>query len=322
MELLKAANPLDSFSRFEDEEHDFFLADDGDFFSLIGADLNQKEMYKPPKSGVSILPTSSEKSFGSTSSQDLTTSKNADLFAEFENQLAGEEKGDNFMQGKQDKELETNNEKLDPNEKSIVKGKKPFLMCIFGKPGEGKSALAQYVVYEKFQQKAVDYVMVISNSSFNDDWKWLPPKAIKKLWTKELAQQITDFQTKKGRGHLLVVLEDPVGSFPWEDKQVIQMIIMHRHLNISWIINVQYVYKLPPIYRECATYVAIFKQQTDRAKEALYLSYGGDFSSKQEFYKLLNESTGNYYFLFFEAPFQRWSKTKIEPLKKGAKINF
>jgi hypothetical protein len=233
--------------------------------------------------------------------------------------LTEEEKS---LLGKKEEELETNNEKLDPNEKAIVKGKKPFLMCIFGKPGEGKSALAQFVVYEKFQQKAIDYVMVISNSSFNDDWKFLPPKAIKKLWTSELAKQITEFQKKKGRGHLLVVLEDPVGSFPWDDKQVIQMIIMHRHLNISWIINVQYVNKLPPIYRECATYVAIFKQQMDRAKEALYLSYGGDFKDKKEFYELLQKSTGNYNFLFFEAPFQRWSKTKIEPIPKTAKINF
>lgn len=227
-----------------------------------------------------------------------------------------------LLDQKQEEELQTNNEKLDPTEKSIVKGKKPFLMCIFGKPGEGKSALAQYVVYEKFQQKAIDYVMVISNSSFNDDWKFLPAKAIKKIWTPELAKQITEFQKKKGRGHLLVVLEDPVGSFPWDDKQVIQMIIMHRHLNISWIINVQYVNKLPPIYRECATFVAIFKQQMDRAKEALYLSYGGDFKDKKEFYDTLQKSTGNYYFLFFEAPFQRWSKTKIEPIPKTAEIKF
>jgi hypothetical protein len=229
---------------------------------------------------------------------------------------------DEQAQEKTDGKLETNNEKLDPNEKSIVKGKKPFIMTIFGKPGEGKSALAQYVVYEKFQQKAIDYVMVISNSSYNDDWKWLPSKAIKKHWTKDLADTIQKFQMKPERGHLLIVLEDPVGSFPWDDKQVLQMVITHRHLNISWIINVQYVNKIPPIYRECATYSAIFKQQTERAKEALFQSYGGDFGDKKKFYRVLQETTGNYYFLFFEAPFQRWSKTKIEPIPKNAKIEF
>jgi hypothetical protein len=218
--------------------------------------------------------------------------------------------------------LKTNNEVLDPDEKSVVKGKKPFILTIFGKPGEGKSALAQYVVYEKFQQKAVDYVMVISNSSYNDDWKWLPSKAIKKHWTKELATTIQNFQMKSNRGHLLIVLEDPVGSFPWDDKQVLQMVITHRHLNISWIINIQYVNKIPPIYRECATYSAIFKQQTERAKEALFQSYGGDFGTKKNFYDVLQRSTGNFYFLFFEAPFQRWSKVKIEPLPKNAKIEF
>jgi hypothetical protein len=288
---------------FEADEEDFFLRNHNDeLLELLGVDTNVKSVTKPKPS---------------------TTEKTA--LASVNNELGGLYKQ---VQGLEDEmeekeeHLETNNEALDPNEKSIVKGKKPFLMTIFGKPGEGKSALAQYVVYEKFQQKAIDYVMVISNSSFNDDWKFLPKKAIKKMWTPELAKQIADFQSKKGRGHLLVVLEDPVGSFPWEEKQVLQMIIMHRHLNISWIINVQYVYKLPPIYRECATYVAIFKQQTDRAKEALYLSYGGDFPDKKEFYDLLSKSTGNYYFLFFEAPFQRWSKTKITPIAKNAKIVF
>jgi hypothetical protein len=292
------------------EETDYFInAKDDEFFDLLGFQPKKKE----------LLPSRKEitKKFCSTDTN-LHTKEGAQLFQAEEEQLKQQ---DSLLSQKQP-ELETNNEKLDPDEKSIVKGKKPFLMCIFGKPGEGKSALAQYVVYEKFQQKAIDYVMVISNSSFNDDWKFLPPKAIKKIWTPELAKQITDFQKKPGRGHLLVVLEDPVGSFPWEDKQVIQMIITHRHLNISWIINVQYVNKLPPIYRECATYVAIFKQQMDRAKEALFLSYGGDFKDKKEFYELLQKSTGNYYFLFFEAPFQRWSKTKIEPIPKNAQINF
>lgn len=292
------------------EEQDYFISNrEDDFFDLLGFKPKKKELIPARKTGTSF--SLSDDVFT------LSTNGGSDLFKGAEEEIQKTELGI-----KKEQDLETNNEKLDPNEKSIVKGKKPFLMCIFGKPGEGKSALAQYVVYEKFQQKAIDYVMVISNSSFNDDWKFLPPKAIKKVWTPELAKQITEFQKKPGRGHLLVVLEDPVGSFPWEDKQVIQMVITHRHLNISWIINVQYVNKLPPIYRECATYVAIFKQQMDRAKEALFLSYGGDFKDKKEFYELLQKSTGNYYFLFFEAPFQRWSKTKIEPIPKNAKINF
>jgi hypothetical protein len=292
---------------FEPNEEDFFLKNHSDdILELLGVDTRPKKQLKKEKQDLNPQEFARPTVTGEGLFQ---TEKNA-------------ESTEDLISGQKEEELETNNEVLDPDEKSIVKGKKPFLMTIFGKPGEGKSALAQYVVYEKFQQKAVDYIMVISNSSFNDDWKFLPKKAIKKLWTPELAKQIVDFQSKKGRGHLLVVLEDPVGSFPWEEKQVIQMIIMHRHLNISWIINVQYVNKLPPIYRECATYVAVFRQQMDRAKEALFLSYGGDFSNKKEFYDLLQKSTGNYYFLFYEAPFQRWSKMKITPLPKNVKIQF
>lgn len=304
---------MDFFKQFElefDSEvdgDDFFLRNQtDDILEFLGADVQPK--LKKAKKDMKPV------GFIETQKQDLEK-----LF--LDEQIEIDEKTGEPIR-KKEEEVETNNEKLDENEKSIVKGKKPFLLTIFGKPGEGKSALAQYVVYEKFQQKAIDYCMIISNSSFNDDWKFVPKKAIKKMWTPELAKQIADFQSKKGRGHLLVVLEDPVGSFPWDDKQVLQMIIMHRHLNISWIINVQYVNKLPPIYRECATYAAIFRQQTDRAREALYLSYGGDFKDKKEFYDLLQKSTGNYYFLFYESPFQRWSKTKITPLPKNIKIEF
>jgi len=294
----------DKFFDFEEDEEDFFLRNNADdILSLLGVDVNAK-LKKQKNDHIKPFDKNVPASFG-----DKKEGGNA-LFSTPEEEHVKEPK------------LETNNEILDPNEKSIVKGKKPFMMTIFGKPGEGKSALAQYVVYEKLQQKAVDYVMVISNSSFNEDWKWLPPKAIKKLWTPELAETIVKFQTKPERGHLLVVLEDPVGSFPWDDKKVLQMIITHRHLNISWIINVQYVNKIPPIYRECATYVAIFRQQTERSKEALFLSYGGDFNDKKHFYSVLQNSTGNYYFLFYEAPFQRWSKTKIDPLDKNVKVNF
>ncbi len=221
---------------------------------------------------------------------------------------------------KKQKGLVTNNEKVDPDEKALVKGTKPFLFCMYGKPGEGKSALAQYVVYEKLRTKAVDYVIVVKGSSWNDDWRWLPEEAIKTQWTEDIRQQIIEAQTQEDRGHLCLVLDDQAGSFPWDDDSTTELIIKYRQYNTSIIITMQYVYKIPPVIRECSSHAAIFKQTTKRSKEALYDTYGGDWEKKDDFYRMLKDNTGNYYFVYFEGPFYRWFRTKIEPIPSDVKI--
>jgi len=229
----------------------------------------------------------------------------------------------------EDKTAKTNNTPIDPNEDALLKGTRPFVLLNFGKPGSGKSELARYVAYEKWRTKAIDYIMVASSTPWTEDWGFIPKKAVKQ-WSEKLRSQIINFQnpeTNKKRGHLLLVLEDPAGSFPWEDPENVKLIIGHRHLNISVIANLQYVYKITPVYRECATNVAMFKQFTKRSKEALYDTYGGEFGRKEDFYKVLKDTTKEkYHFLYFQQALEpeegRWSEACITPIPKDAKIKF
>ena len=45
----------------------------------------------------------------------------------------------------------------------------------------------------------------------------------------------------------------------------------------------QYPYKLPPVFRECASYCFIFKQTTKRSLAAIYESFGGYFDTYDQF---------------------------------------
>lgn len=217
--------------------------------------------------------------------------------------------------------IKTNNEKIDPNEKSLVKGTRPFMMFIVGRPGEGKSALAQYVVWDKFHKKQIDYILLVTSTPWNDDWSFIPKKAKKGEWNDELLAKIKKVQTQNERGHLCIVLEDQAGAFPWDDKNFTNLLISHRHYNTSIIINMQYVNKVPPIVRECSSHVAIFHQYTDRSRQALYDSFGGSFLNKEEFYKTLNENTEErYYFMYYEAALFQWSRCKITPIETKGQV--
>ncbi len=209
-----------------------------------------------------------------------------------------------------------------PSDKNIIPGVNPFIMSAYGKPGSGKTQLMQRIVYQKLINKQVDYVIVITPNGWSEDWKFLPRKCVKTEWTQKLAEKIYKVQQSPERGHLLIVCEDQIGSFPWTDPLVTKMLISHRHLDTSWVFGLQYVNKQPPIYRETNSQVAIFDQLTLNAKEALWKSFGTAFWPDYKDWEVaLKEYTEEkYFFMWYDAWTHTWTRKKIKPLPKDTPV--
>ncbi len=49
------------------------------------------------------------------------------------------------------------------------------------------------------------------------------------------------------------------------------------------MISTQWIYRVPPLLRECSSHVAIFQVQQKRSVQALYESFGYSFKDLQTF---------------------------------------
>jgi len=207
--------------------------------------------------------------------------------------------------------LKTNTEKVDINETSIIRGSRPFIASLFGKPGEGKSHLAQHIVLERIKQKRVGRILIVTSTGWTDDWRFLPRKHFKR-WSKSLLKRIYMAQGSKKRKPLLLILEDQGNSFNWGDPEVIKMFISHRHLDLSILVTMQYVNLMRPIEREVSSVVAIFKQTTENARKALFNSFGVNYGSKKDFYEMLEKNTGDFFFILYDARLYTWERMKLQ----------
>jgi len=231
----------------------------------------------------------------------------------FENENEEEEKEESDILPSK-KKLHTEEEEIDKNQDAIVRGKKPFVLCIFGPPGQGKTQLAKYVTVDMWNKRAFDYAIVVSTTDFNDDWSFLPKKSHKR-WSEKLRKKIIEVQTNPERGRLLLILEDQAGTFPWDTNVIASFISCYRHYNLKIIICMQYVNLVPPIIRECAGIAVMFKQVTDISRQELYKSYGMNYGDKKEFYSYLDENTGDYWFILYDARIYTWEVKKIPKFK-------
>jgi AAA+ ATPase superfamily predicted ATPase len=177
----------------------------------------------------------------------------------------------------------------------------PSLIIITASIGSGKSHLLRYIIH-KIKDK-LDYGIAFSHTNFDaENLEYIPKKFIHNNYDPEIIKKLLKIQAaqpEKTRKTAFVILDDFLFD-KWPTCKVFNQLITElRHFKVFVVINTQYINKVPPLIRENALNVAMFKSDTERSLTALFESYGQSFENKNEFKKYLLTKTGDHKFIWY-----------------------
>ena len=170
------------------------------------------------------------------------------------------------------------------------------MTIVVGSGGSGKTHLIKYIMCQEWASKAFDYLVVFTMNS--DDYGYLDPDYIHTDFTNIVRDvvAILKFQRDLIRNGVTkrIVFDDVIGAINFNDPFWTMLNSQFRHFNLIIVYSVQYINKIPPVFRENAFRAIIFKQNSVRSVNACYESFGQRFFNKLvDFKAYLERSTNN-----------------------------
>ena len=141
----------------------------------------------------------------------------------------------------------------------------PSLFLYAASPGSGKTWMIRWLTYNLVKEGQVDYVFVVCpTSDLNDSYDFVNSSYRHTNVTRSLLQKLIRFQSSPGARRMLLILDDCIGSLNFNWPEVNQLFTTYRHLKCTIMLTTQYIFRMPPLIRECAKYAFLFAQRTMR----------------------------------------------------------
>jgi hypothetical protein len=176
--------------------------------------------------------------------------------------------------------------------------------CIIncGKSNRGKSYLTRYYLQNRFLKGNLKFGLVFTTTEFNNDFNWLPSKAVVPEYDEEILEQyvenLKNIHEENGKiENNFILFEDCIGVLNNSSKFYTNFITMARHLNCTLIYNCQYLTgknAINPTLREQTTHALFYNPKTQITIENLYKAYGQLFASQKEFGNYLEKHSKQY----------------------------
>jgi hypothetical protein len=140
----------------------------------------------------------------------------------------------------------------------------------------------------------------------------------------EAINNMIEIQTKlkqEGKNvQAFIVLDDIVGVVTKDDPFIQRLATSARHANISLFVAVQGLTRLPPVVRDNAEYVFIFRTNNGDVKNKIYETWnGGLIGTKKDFAAFMDKYVENFAVLCINAKTQSNDKSKVFSLFKAPK---
>ena len=140
----------------------------------------------------------------------------------------------------------------------------PNITFICAPPKCGKSYFVKYLLNELFKKKKLKYGIVFTGFKHNGDFDFLPQKYVHSKYDENVLKKFYNIQIKqiqkKGKAPpAFIIFDDMLGSLNFNSGFIATLIPKYRQPNFTIIFTTQYVKKLPPLIRECATFFMMFK---------------------------------------------------------------
>lgn len=171
---------------------------------------------------------------------------------------------------------------------------------LVGEPGMGKSYLIKEAVRANI--KHYNHMLVFSGTmQTNDNFDYLPSKSVHRYCRQKLRQMML-YQWKvnensKKKVKLLLVFDDVMGSMEMDSKLVQELFANHRHYQISIIMSIQYLKKLPQTIQTCAGHFICFQGVNKHTLVAIAENYMRKLKSWKDVGKII-DSLEDYQFLY------------------------
>lgn len=205
---------------------------------------------------------------------------------------------------------------------------------ILGPPGTGKSTFIENMVYYNKHKYPVGRVFVGAMDGYDHFKTIFPPLFVDNSYSEEAEKHYCDRQNlmilDNGKdapdNGAINILDDVSEDEKIFKKPVIKALFKKgsRHWSNLILIGTQYSIDFPPAVRNCASFVAVFRN--DNQLKKIYDNYAQAFGTYEEFCDIMKQVTGDHTCLIIDnlsqdkPPEERlfWYKTKL--IKGGWKF--
>lgn len=182
---------------------------------------------------------------------------------------------------------------------------KHFILNIFGVCSSGKSECLKYILYYYAQKKKFDHMLLFTNTSFNNQYDYIPEQYIHPAYDEEIIKNYMELQrnfiAEGKKSNAVIVFDDCLGLDHFASRTFLTLASQFRQFHISIIICSQSVSAIPLNIRNLAQYAIIFRFEAERVIKACYESFGVLCDNWQEFKQMLIKATSQkYHFLFYD----------------------
>jgi hypothetical protein len=136
----------------------------------------------------------------------------------------------------------------------------PGVFLAIAKKFAGKSHLLRWVLSSLIKAGRFDWGVVISATArTTGEWDLVPRRFIYPTYDPKVIKRVRMVQRANKESRAFIVLDDIVGVLKI-DKTIQSLITSARHENITVFVTTQYLKALPPVVRENAETVFLFRQ--------------------------------------------------------------
>lgn len=189
--------------------------------------------------------------------------------------------------------------------------KQASLIILSAGIGAGKSTILMALYQYLKENNLFKNEIIISGSIFNNYYSKNGIKKYKQFGelSLEILKKIIKYQQDtKQKERLLLVIDDAICCSNPKDEEVIKMISILRHLNISVVIAIQAIKKLPPIFRSNCDFAFIGRTNGHANASIVYDELMPSIYKKNDFLMKFDEMTTNFKFVFINNRVQEKTK--------------
>lgn len=168
------------------------------------------------------------------------------------------------------------------NQSFITKIHTPSIMLFVAGPESGKTHLIKYMMYRLVGKGVfVRGIVFCPTYALNNSYNYIPESYVYPRYEDEYLKNFLRYQRDNKQKPAFLILDDCIGSLNFNSKIISHLFTCYRHYNLTIFLSTQYIYKIPPVIRECATFAFIFFTSNMRSIEALQQTYFTDISKDQ-----------------------------------------
>ena len=170
---------------------------------------------------------------------------------------------------------------------------------LLGKTNSGKSQLLKYMLMKEKHKFHKIFVISPTESVLKFYSDIVPQNQIfhnfSDEWISSLLKKLTDYKKNNDKKFNVLLILDDVGSDCHNSKELARIFTMGRHLNISIILTMQFLYQVPPVCRTNFSYLAC-GQMNRLSTELLSEEFLMGCVDKKEFLQMYHNSSKNFNF--------------------------